>query len=504
MQRSAGILLPISSLPSPYGIGCFSQEAYDFVDWLKEAGQTYWQILPLGVTSYGDSPYQSFSAFAGNPYFISLDALVEEGVLTAAECKKANFGRKADDIDYSRLYTERSRLLRLAYSRSDIGHNEAFTAFCEKNKWWLDDFALFMAVKDRFEGKPWIEWAEDIRLRWQPAMDYYRRELYFEVEYHKYLQFKFDEQWRGLKAYANSKGIRIIGDIPIYVALDSADAWANPGLFQLDKDNIPTAVAGVPPDGFSPTGQLWGNPLYRWEAHRATGYQWWITRLWYCFELYDVVRIDHFRGFDTYWAIPAGESTARNGRWENGPGMELFDALEAALGKLPIIAEDLGELFPSVRKLLADSTFPGMKVLQFAFGGGDSEYLPHNHVKNSVVYPGTHDNTTLTAWWDESASAKEKAVAAAYLHLTGCQPTAKEVAAVKTEAARTALLRAALGSVADRAIIPMADWLGLGEEAHLNSPGKLGGNWSWRAADGFDTAALAKRILAECAVYCRT
>ena len=291
MQRSAGILLPISSLPSPYGIGCFSQEAYDFVDWLKEAGQTYWQILPLGVTSYGDSPYQSFSAFAGNPYFISLDALVEEGALTAAECKKANFGRKADDIDYSRLYTERGRLLRLAYSRSDIGHNKAFAAFCEKNKWWLDDFALFMAVKGRFEGKPWIEWAEDIRLRWQPAMDYYRRELYLEVEYHKYLQFKFDEQWRKLKAYANSKGIQIIGDIPIYVALDSADAWANPGLFQLDKDNIPTAVAGVPPDGFSPTGQLWGNPLYRWETHRATGYQWWITRLWYCFELYDVVRI---------------------------------------------------------------------------------------------------------------------------------------------------------------------------------------------------------------------
>ena len=291
MQRSAGILLPISSLPSPYGIGCFSQEAYDFVDWLKEAGQTYWQILPLGVTSYGDSPYQSFSAFAGNPYFISLDALVEEGVLTADECKKANFGRKADDINYSRLYTERGRLLRLAYSRSDIGHNEALTAFCEKNKWWLDDFALFMAVKDRFEGKPWIEWAEDIRLRWQPAMDYYRRELYFEVEYHKYLQFKFDEQWRRLKAYANSKGIRIIGDIPIYVALDSADAWANPGLFQLDQKNLPTAVAGVPPDGFSPTGQLWGNPLYRWEAHRETGYQWWITRLWYCFELYDVVRI---------------------------------------------------------------------------------------------------------------------------------------------------------------------------------------------------------------------
>ena len=352
MQRSAGILLPISSLPSPYGIGCFSQEAYDFVDWLKEAGQTYWQILPLGVTSYGDSPYQSFSAFAGNPYFISLDALVEEGVLTADECKKANFGRKADDIDYSRLYTERGRLLRLAYSRSDIGHNEAFTAFCEKNKWWLDDFALFMAVKDRFEGKPWIEWAEDIRLRWQPAMDYYRRELYFEVEYHKYLQFKFDEQWRRLKAYANSKGIRIIGDIPIYVALDSADAWANPGLFQLDQENLPTAVAGVPPDGFSPTGQLWGNPLYRWEAHRETGYQWWITRLWYCFELYDVVRIDHFRGFDEYFSIPYGSA---------------------------------------------------------------SDYLPHNYPVNSVAYTGTHDNETLVSWYQTVTDA-ERAMVRDYLY----------------------------------------------------------------------------------------
>ena len=239
MQRSAGILLPVSSLPSPYGIGCFSQEAYDFVDWLKDAGQTYWQILPLGVTSYGDSPYQSFSAFAGNPYFISLDELVKEGVLTAEECKKAKFGRKADDIDYSQLYKERGRLLRLAYSRSDIGHNAEFAAFGEQNKWWLDDFALFMAVKDRFEGKPWIEWAEDIRLRWQNAMDYYRRELYFEVEYYKYLQFKFDQQWRALKAYANEKGIRINGDIPIYVALDSADAWANPQMFSWMRTTFP-------------------------------------------------------------------------------------------------------------------------------------------------------------------------------------------------------------------------------------------------------------------------
>ena len=363
LERGAGILLPISSLPSPYGIGTMGRDAYDFVDMLKRAGQKYWQVLPIGPTSFGDSPYQSYSAFAGNPYFISLDELVKEGVLTTAECKKANFGRKADDIDYSRLYTERGRLLRLAYSRSDIGHNEAFTAFCEKNKWWLDDFALFMAVKGRFEGKPWIEWAEDIRLRWQPAMDYYRRELYFEVEYHKYLQFKFDQQWRRLKAYANSKGIRIIGDIPIYVALDSADAWANPGLFQLDKDNIPTAVAGVPPDGFSPTGQLWGNPLYRWEAHRATGYQWWITRLWYCFELYDVVRIDHFRGFDEYFSIPYGSETAAPGHWEKGPGIELFRAVEQALGKREIIAEDLGYM-SAITGYYGDKTVAALRDFQ--------------------------------------------------------------------------------------------------------------------------------------------
>ena len=467
MQRSAGILLPISSLPSPYGIGCFSQEAYDFVDWLKEAGQTYWQILPLGVTSYGDSPYQSFSAFAGNPYFISLDALVEEGVLTAAECKKANFGRKADDIDYSRLYTERGRLLRLAYSRSDIGHNDAFTAFCEKNKWWLDDFALFMAVKGRFEGKPWIEWAEDIRLRWQPAMDYYRRELYFEVEYHKYLQFKFDEQWRKLKAYANSKGIQIIGDIPIYVALDSADAWANPGLFQLDKDNIPTAVAGVPPDGFSPTGQLWGNPLYRWETHRATGYQWWITRLWYCFELYDVVRIDHFRGFESYYSIPAGNKTATGGHWEKGPDRDFINAMHENLGEGGIIAEDLGYLTPEVKAMLSASGYPGMKIMQFAFDSRESgNYLPHTYHRNSVVYTGTHDNVT-TEGWRTNASAEDVAYACRYLR---CQP----------EELTEAMICACLASVSDTAVIPLADWLHLGSEARINTPSTQGSNWQWR------------------------
>ena len=491
MQRSAGILLPISSLPSPYGIGCFSQEAYDFVDWLKEAGQTYWQILPLGVTSYGDSPYQSFSAFAGNPYFISLDALVEEGVLTAAECKKANFGRKADDIDYSRLYTERGRLLRLAYSRSDIGHNEAFTAFCEKNKWWLDDFALFMAVKDRFEGKPWIEWAEDIRLRWQPAMDYYRRELYFEVEYHKYLQFKFDEQWRRLKAYANSKGIRIIGDIPIYVALDSADAWANPGLFQLNQENLPTAVAGVPPDGFSPTGQLWGNPLYRWEAHRETGYQWWITRLWYCFELYDVVRIDHFRGFDEYFSIPYGSETAVDGHWEKGPGIELFRAVEQALGKREIIAEDLGYMSDTVRQLVRDSGFPGMKVLEFAFDSRDtSSYLPHTYTPHCICYTGTHDNSPLLLWRQEAAP-EDIAYATEYLALT------------EDEGFHWGVLRGGMGSVAMLFVAQMQDYLELGAGCRMNKPSTLGGNWEWRLLSGELTDSLADRIYDAVRIYGR-
>ena len=479
-MRASGILLPVSSLPSKYGIGCFSAEAYEFVDQLARAGQKYWQILPLGPTGYGDSPYQSFSTFAGNPYFISLDALVEEGVLTADECKKANFGRKADDIDYSRLYTERGRLLRLAYSRSDIGHNEVFTAFCEKNKWWLDDFALFMAVKGRFEGKPWIEWAEDIRLRWQPAMDYYRRELYFEVEYHKYLQFKFDEQWRKLKAYANSKGIQIIGDIPIYVALDSADAWANPGLFQLDQENLPTAVAGVPPDGFSPTGQLWGNPLYRWEAHRETGYQWWITRLWYCFELYDVVRIDHFRGFDEYFSIPYGSETAVDGHWEKGPGIELFRAVEQALGKREIIAEDLGYLTPEVKAMLSASGYPGMKIMQFAFDSRESgNYLPHTYPRNSVVYTGTHDNAT-TEGWRSNASAEDVAYACRYLR---CTP----------ETLTEGMICACLASVSDTAIIPLADWLHLGSEARINTPSTQGANWRWRLTQPLP-AALAGHI----------
>ncbi len=513
IMRESGILMPVSSLPGPYGIGCFGAEALKFVDFLAAAGQHIWQLLPLSPTGYGDSPYQSCSAFAGNPYFIDLDALKADGLLTAAQLKAEPWGTDPLSVDYGTLYTSRYKVLRAAYAawrekyagRFGCAHYypDDYYAFTLTNESWLNDYALYMALKTANGMKSWAEWPREYRLRDAGALAEFAAGQEEEIGFWKFLQYEFAVQWKKVKDYANEKGIKILGDIPIYVSADSVDAWVGGELFELDAQGGFARVAGCPPDYFSADGQLWGNPLYNWPYHKQTGYAWWVRRVRHALGIYDLLRIDHFRGFDTYWAIPAGSSTARTGKWEIGPGMDLFRALEAALGKLPIIAEDLGDLVPSVRKLLADSTFPGMKVLQFAFGGGDNEYLPHNHVKNSVVYPGTHDNTTLTDWWVNAAPAKEKANAAAYLHLTPCKPTAKEVATVRTDAARIALLRAALGSVADRAIIPMADWLGLGAEAHLNTPGKLGGNWAWRAAEGFDTALLAGRIEAECAVYCR-
>ena len=513
IMRESGILMPVPSLPGPYGIGCFGAEALKFVDFLAAAGQHIWQLLPLSPTGYGDSPYQSCSAFAGNPYFIDLDALKADGLLTAAQLKAEPWGTDPLSVDYGTLYTSRYKVLRAAYAawrekyagRFGCAHYypDDYYAFTLTNESWLNDYAMYMALKTANGMKSWAEWPREYRLRDAGALAEFAAGQEEEIGFWKFLQYEFAVQWKKVKDYANEKGIKILGDIPIYVSADSVDAWVGGELFELDAQGGFARVAGCPPDYFSADGQLWGNPLYNWPYHKQTGYAWWVRRVRHALGIYDLLRIDHFRGFDTYWAIPAGSPTARTGKWENGPGMDLFRALEAALGKLPIIAEDLGDLVPSVRKLLADSTFPGMKVLQFAFGGGDNEYLPHNHVKNSVVYPGTHDNTTLTDWWVNAAPAKEKANAAAYLHLTPCKPTAKEVAAVRTDAARIALLRAALGSVADRAIIPMADWLGLGAEAHLNTPGKLGGNWAWRAAEGFDTALLAGRIEAECAVYCR-
>ena len=502
-MRASGILLHISSLPSPHGIGTMGAAAKDFVDFLVKAGQAYWQILPVCPTSYGDSPYQSFSTFAGNPYFIDLDLLAKAGLLQPEEYESIDWESTPGCVNYGALYQKRYAVLHKACARLLAAPPADYADFLAKNAFWLPDYALFMALKDAHNGVCWQQWEEPLRRREPDTLAAARAKYAVDIDFWQAVQYLFYTQWHDLKAYANAQGIEIIGDLPIYVAEDSVDVWSCPQEFQLDENLVPTEVAGCPPDYFAADGQLWGNPLYNWPYHRETGYAWWIKRVRHALGIYDLLRIDHFRGFDTYWAIPAGSTTARGGKWEIGPRMELFHALEGALGKLPIIAEDLGDIVDSVRELLAESGFPGMKVLQFAFGGGDNEYLPHNHIKNSVVYPGTHDNTTLNDWWENSATEKEKTMAAAYLHLVPCRPTAKEVAAVKADTARVALLRAALGSASDRAIIPMGDWLGLGEEAHLNTPGRLGGNWTWRAAAGFDTAALAKEIRGECEVVCR-
>ena len=483
-MRASGILMPVFSLPSRYGIGSFSKSAYQFVDMLKKAGQKYWQILPLCPTSYGDSPYQSFSTYAGNPYFIDLDQLIEEKLLTRKECQACDFGDDPQDIDYGKLYENRFKLHRKAYERANVGEDQEFEAYRRKNAWWLDDYALFMAVKDRFDGVAWNEWAEDIRLRWSNAMDYYRRELYYEIEFYSYLQFVFMKQWKKLKNYANINGIEIIGDIPIYVAFDSADAWANPELFQFDSENLPTAVAGCPPDGFSADGQLWGNPLYRWDYHRETGFDWWIRRIAYCSELYDVVRIDHFRGFDEYYSIPYGDTTARNGHWEKGPGIALFEAAKNRLGELNIIAEDLGYITDSVKKLVADSGFPGMKVLEFAFDSREkSDYLPYTYEKNSVVYTGTHDNETIAGWY-AGLDKSDLKMCTDYMNID--RIPGKEY--------HWDFIRLAMLSVSDLCVIPIQDYLGLDNRARINHPSTLGTNWRWRLAKGQLNASLLKEI----------
>lgn len=483
-MRASGILLPVFSLPSRYGIGTFSKSAYEFVDKLKAAGQKYWQILPLCPTSYGDSPYQSFSTFAGNPYFIDLEQLTEWGLLTEEECGACDFGKSQVSISYGKLYKNRFRLLRKAYERANVGEDEAFARFCDEQSYWLRDYTLFMAVKDRFGGAPWTEWAEDIRLRWDNAMSYYQRELYFDIEFYAWLQYVFLKQWEALKSYANQSGIKIIGDIPIYVAFDSADAWANPALFQFDEFNVPTAVAGCPPDGFSADGQLWGNPLYRWDYHRQTGYDWWIRRISHCRRLYDVVRIDHFRGFDEYYSIPYGSENAQSGHWEKGPGIELFHAVENRLGKVDIIAEDLGFVTDSVRRLVEESGFPGMKVLEFAFDSREaSDYLPHTYTKNCVVYTGTHDNETIAGWF-EGLDDEDLALCSDYMNITR-RPGEKH---------HWDFNRLAMFSVADLCIIPIQDYMGLDNRARINKPSTLGCNWKWRLKEGQITPELLEQI----------
>lgn len=473
-MRSSGILFPIFSLPSSYGIGCFSKEAYEFVDFLKEAGQTYWQILPLGPTGYGDSPYQSFSTFAGNPYFIDLQCLIDEGLLSKKECDEADFGKNKGSIDYYKLYLNRWPLLRKAYDRYDKAGDPEFRKFQQEQGYWLRDYSLFMAVKDRFNGVEWRKWADDIRFRHANALEYYYKEEYFNIEFYQFVQYLFFKQWYRLKKYANGQGIKIIGDIPIYVSPDSSDAWANPELFQMDETGNFSRVAGCPPDGFSADGQLWGNPLYRWDYHRQTGYDWWVKRIAACYNMYDGVRIDHFRGFDEYYSIPAGDKNAVNGMWVKGPGIELFNTIKARLGnEKMIIAEDLGYMTDSVRKLVEDSGYPGMKVIEFAFDERDSSgpiaYLPHNYIQNSAAYTGTHDNETLKQWL-QGISDKELTDVKKYLG------TNSDDADLLIDG----LIRILAMSVAKYCIIPIQDYLKLGKEARINTPSTQGGNWQWR------------------------
>lgn len=494
MKRSSGVLLPIASLPSDYGIGCFDTCAYQFVDQLAKAGQTYWQILPMGPTGYGDSPYQAFSTFAGNPYFISLKALAEKGYITEEDCKEASEGTDEKYIRYDVIYKKRFAVLRKAYKASGIESKAEYNKFVQDNRDWLPDYALFMAIKDSKGGQSYLEWEDDIRLRKSDVMVSYKNKLIDEVNFYQFLQFEFAMQWKKLKAYANQKGVLIIGDIPIYVALDSADTWAHPELFQFDEKGNPIGVAGCPPDAFSVTGQLWGNPLYNWPAHKESAYAWWLARIRNCFQWYDMVRIDHFRGFDEYYAIPYGDKTAEHGKWEPGPGMDLFNTLKKELGELPIIAEDLGFLTDSVRKLLKDSTFPGMKVLQFAFDSReDSDYLPYRYDKNSVVYTGTHDNATTFGWWDE-LTKEDKAVALRYMNRSKWTS--------KKKLTRD-LVCLAMASVSELCVIPMQDYLCLPNTARINTPSTLGFNWQWRMSKQAFTDALADEIYAMTKLYGR-
>ena len=496
MGRKSGILLPISSLPSDYGIGSFSKEAYEFVDFLEKAGQSYWQILPLGQTGYGDSPYQSFSTFAGNPYFIDLDDLIGEGYISREDVSCLYFGSISAYVDYAEMYKNRYIILRKAYDNSPFSlsavnrqespegreKQEAFENFIRDNRDWLTDYALYRAVKRDLGNTSYIEWEDPIRLRHPEAMRTYAEKLADDIRFVEFQQYIFYTQWIKLKEYANGKGIEIIGDLPIYVAFDSADTWSHPELFEFDEKGFPTVVAGVPPDAFSATGQLWGNPIYKWDYHKKTGYAWWMDRLSYAFKLYDVVRIDHFRGFDEYYAIPYGAETALEGEWRPGPGAELFKVMEEKFGKKNIIAEDLGILTPGVYKLLEDTGYPGMKVLQFAFDGGSSnEYLPHCHVKNSFVYTGTHDNDTTLGWFG-ALDDWHKGYICRYLGVRDGNFRARD------------MVRAAMMSIADTAVIPMQDYLEKGSEARINIPSTLGDNWKWRLDRGDLRDALAYEI----------
>lgn len=490
-MRSAGVLMHISSLPSPYGIGTMGDAAIKFVDFLEEAGQTYWQILPVCPTSYGDSPYQSFSSFAGNPYFIDLDYLCLDGLLTKEECSSYNWGSDETQVEYGILYENRYPLLKKAFARFKKDEPEDFKEFCKKKADWLDNYALFMALKDANNGAAWFTWDDDLKFRKESALAKVKEEKAEDIAFWKMLQYLFFKQWNELKDYANEKGIKIIGDVPIYVAGDSADVWASPEQFYLDENLEMIDVAGCPPDAFSADGQLWGNPLFRWDVMKKDGYTWWTKRVKAMSEIYDVIRIDHFRGFDSYYAIPGKDTNARNGEWREGPGMDLFRTLEEKLGKLNIIVEDLGFLTPSVIKMVKDSGFPGMKLVQFAFDTrDDGDYLPHNYPVHSVVYTGTHDNDTILGWVCTAPKESIK-FAKEYLRLT------------KAEGYNWGMMKGAWSSVSEMAIVTMQDLLDLGSEARMNTPSTLGTNWKWRAKEGQITDKLAAKVCECMKIYGR-
>ena len=490
-MRSSGILLHISSLPSPYGIGTLGDEARKFVDFLVASGQQYWQMLPICPTGYGDSPYQSFSTFAGNPYFVDLKYLCYDGLLTQEEIEACPWGTDETKVDYGILYTSRHKVLRIAYSRFVDRIPKSYDAFCEKNAYWLEDYALFMAIKDSYDGKAWKEWPDGLKFRRKKALDKAKKDLSYEIGYYKAVQFWFYCHWNALKAYANEKGIKLIGDIPIYVSGDGADIWANPKQFYMNKELEFVEVAGCPPDAFSEDGQLWGNPLYRWDVMKKDGYTWWIKRIKHLSELFDIVRIDHFRGFAGYYAIPGKDTTAKNGKWKKGPGMSLFQAMKNELGELDIVVEDLGVLTPDVLELRAETGYPGMKVLQFAFDSkSDSDYLPHNHTKNSIVYTGSHDNDTILGWVEHSPKETVE-YAVEYMGLS------------KEEGYNWGMMKAAWASVCDMSIVMMQDLLDLDGTARMNVPSTSEGNWQWRMRPGACTKSLSDKIYKNMQNYSR-
>ncbi len=495
-MRSCGILLHISSLPTKYGIGTLGADAYKFVDFLKKSGQEYWQILPIGPTGYGDSPYQSYSAYAGNPLLIDLDMLIKAELISSSDKDLLILDEKKDFLSYAQLFDFKKIVLYKAAKKffdnaNGITFND-YNEFCNKNSFWLDDYALFMSLKSHFHQVMWTNWDDDIRLREASALENYKNLLCEDIECWKFMQYMFFRQYNSLKAYANKKGIKLYGDMPIYVSMDSSDIWASPELFMLDDDRKPVKVAGCPPDGFSPTGQLWGNPLYDWDYLKKDGYKWWISRVEYSGKLFDLTRIDHFRGFESFYAIPAEDETAEHGEWLQGPSMDLFKAIKKELGDVNLVAEDLGFLTAEVRKMLKESGFPGMNVLEFAFYGcEDSNYLPHNYVKNSVTYIGTHDNDTALGWY-RSLDKDTRKFAKKYMALT------------KKEGVCYGMIRTAYQSISELVVIQMQDFLELGANARMNIPSTIGGgNWAWRLKTTDLNKTLSKKIFKLTKLYFR-